>query len=657
MKEVKWMPSHRQLHADATAEERRDHAGNDLADEAAKGAVARHPDTCAKGQAEINYYLKRAKLVARAIAVAMALWPPRKDRLVRKRLERRNDEGNTRAPHEWAYVDGMWRCGACGTWRKEFPGVKAGGGGNCEGWGGKTKVQQAVRLGHKLSRAEGDHGLVFCTRCGAFSTRRARKLLRRCKGATAAGRQALRRIEQGFVPWQSRKSRGYSAVRAKLKCVSTFDEREGRWRYRGGTTKVAKALWSTEQPDEHRDTGTQMTAENSPTQGDVLEAEIADLPMDSGRHDEFEEEMEAARYLGNVDPTPPHDKEAGSGIKRARLSNGGEGGTSKIRADRAKSEGARPQEEKRRLKRKWSAIAKANEEAMKFEAQAISHIGTKLTAVSSMAKQRMEALGQRSRAACTSQEGPAPPSLPSGASRNAKVFRVRVAPSDGHCLYHAMAHGVKGGATWRLWSLTAAKSMRERIAQYMIDHPDVELGGIPIRQWVREEIGKSVRAYATEMKKRGWGGAVEVAVAARVYQRCLEIYQRADNEEIAATSEARLDDGTLLRKLMVVNEGAAGERVALLFEGGTHYNSLIVSGGEMPLASGNPSAGGPRGPTIPVTRGGSRKGMEGGEGKRRKVCRWSRKGQVKCVLARLWWAMGPKKTSAGASEESAKVTK
>ena len=168
MKEVKWMPSHRRLSADATAEERRDHAGNEFADEAAKGAVARHPDSCAEAQAEINYYLKRAKLVARAIAVAMALWPPRQDKLVRKRFERRNDEGNRRAPHEWAFVDGMWRCGVCGTWRKVFPGAKVGGGGNCEGWGGKANVQQAVKLGHKLSRAEGDHGLVFCTRCEPF---------------------------------------------------------------------------------------------------------------------------------------------------------------------------------------------------------------------------------------------------------------------------------------------------------------------------------------------------------------------------------------------------------------------------------------------------------------------------------------------------------
>ena len=591
MREVKWMPSHRQLSADATLEERRDNAGNDLADEAAKAAVARHPDSRVEDQATINHYVKRAKLVARAIAVAMAMWPPRKERLVRKSLERRSEEGSSETPHKWAYVDGMWRCGACGTWRKESPSTKAGGGGQCAGWGGKAKVQQAVRLGHKLSRAEGDHGLVFCTRCGAFSTRRARKLLRRCTGATDAGRQALRRIEQGFVPWQSRKSKGHGGVRAKLKCVSTFDELEGRWRYRGDTKRLAKTPRLAVQPHEELDLSAQMLADNWPSQGDVVEAEIANLPMDLGSCDEFEGEMEAARYLGNVDPISPHDKEEEPVVKRARLSEGGEGGTSSggVGGVDVQPHG----EERGPNKKKWSAVAKAKEEAKKHEEQAISEIGKQLAAVPSLAKQRMEALLQRVRAASASQEGHAPLIPPKGSSGNERSFRVRVAPSDGHCLYHAMAHGVQGGAAWRLWSVASARAMRVRIAQYMLDHPDADLGGASLRQWVREETGKSIRTYATEMKKRGWGGAVEVAVAAHVHQRCFVIFRRADHGEDSAASEARLGDGTRLRRMVAFNEGAAGEEIALVFEGGNHYNSLIASRDETPLASGAAAARSP----------------------------------------------------------------
>ena len=69
---------------------------------------------------------------------------------------------------------------------------------------------------------------------------------------------------------------------------------------------------------------------------------------------------------------------------------------------------------------------------------------------------------------------------------------------------------------------------------------------------------------------------------------------RADDDEAVGTSEARLNDGTPLLKLMAANEGAAGDRIALLFEGGTHYNSLIVSRAEIPLASGTSTAGGPK---------------------------------------------------------------
>ena len=216
MKEVVWMPSHRSLEADATAEQRGDHVGNEMADEAAKGALLRHPECTKEAQAENDYYLKRAKLVAKAIAVAMSLWPARKGRLTRALSDRKNRDMASHSFHEWSFVDGMCRCVSCGSWRRRLPEGKAGGSQICYGWGGRHKVKQATRLGHKLSRAEGDHGLVFCTCCGAFSTRRARKLMRRCTGATTAGRQALRRIERGFVPWQSRRRRqGLLAVRGR----------------------------------------------------------------------------------------------------------------------------------------------------------------------------------------------------------------------------------------------------------------------------------------------------------------------------------------------------------------------------------------------------------------------------------------------------------
>ena len=86
--DAKWMPSHQTLDADANAEQRRDHEGNKCADEGAKAARSRHPRTEDQAGKEIEYYLKRAALVAKAIAVAMARFPPRGERLQRYAVER-----------------------------------------------------------------------------------------------------------------------------------------------------------------------------------------------------------------------------------------------------------------------------------------------------------------------------------------------------------------------------------------------------------------------------------------------------------------------------------------------------------------------------------------------------------------------------------------
>ena len=116
--DAKWMPSHQTLDADANAEQRRDHEGNKCADEGAKAARSRHPRTEGQAGKEIEYYLKRAALVATAIAVAMARFPPRGERLQRYAVEREKEELEARPVHQWHFSDGAWRCHACGSWRQ-----------------------------------------------------------------------------------------------------------------------------------------------------------------------------------------------------------------------------------------------------------------------------------------------------------------------------------------------------------------------------------------------------------------------------------------------------------------------------------------------------------------------------------------------------------
>ena len=68
-------------------------------------------------------------------------------------------------------------------------------------------------------------------------------------------------------------------------------------------------------------------------------------------------------------------------------------------------------------------------------------------------------------------------------------FGESVAPNDGHCLYHAMVRGLRQMAEWRSWHVNAALAMREQVAQFVLDHPEIVFGGFSIRQWIRAETG------------------------------------------------------------------------------------------------------------------------------------------------------------------------
>ena len=142
--------------------------------------------------------------MAKAIAVAMARFPPRGERLQRQEVERRNEEPEVRPGHQWVFADGAWRCHTCGSWRQGGEAGVRSQGGSCSGWLSTGRIQRVAALGHRIHRAEGDVGIIFCSRCGASATRRPRKLNRPCVSPTVAGKQALKRIERGFMPWQLR---------------------------------------------------------------------------------------------------------------------------------------------------------------------------------------------------------------------------------------------------------------------------------------------------------------------------------------------------------------------------------------------------------------------------------------------------------------------
>lgn len=140
--------------------------------------------------------------------------------------------------------------------------------------------------------------------------------------------------------------------------------------------------------------------------------------------------------------------------------------------------------------------------------------------------------------------------------RSAKVVSQ---PGDGSCLFHSLAYGLRGA--------TNATKLRAEIADYIAAHPDVEVAGNPIRDWVLWDSGMDAEAYARSMRSGArWGGAVEIAVCAQVRGVNVDIYERGARGGFVRISSF---EGP-------ASEGRAAASVSLLYGGRVHYDALRV---------------------------------------------------------------------------------
>ena len=83
-------------------------------------------------------------------------------------------------------------------------------------------------------------------------------------------------------------------------------------------------------------------------------------------------------------------------------------------------------------------------------------------------------------------------------------------PGDNSCLFHAMAHGLGGSATY--------DSLRKGVVAFIKSNPGHELNGSPLSDWIKWDKAMTVPAYCDHMlKPDSWGGAIEEAVIAHLY--------------------------------------------------------------------------------------------------------------------------------------------
>jgi len=132
--------------------------------------------------------------------------------------------------------------------------------------------------------------------------------------------------------------------------------------------------------------------------------------------------------------------------------------------------------------------------------------------------------------------------------RSAKVVKQ---PGDGSCLFHSLAYGLRAGDASRL---------RAEIADFIAANPEVEVADNPIKDWVLWDSGLDPVSYAKSMRAGSrWGGAVELAVCAKLRHVCVDVYEQGRGGFVRISS---------------FGESQGKPAINLLYGGRVHYDAL-----------------------------------------------------------------------------------
>ncbi len=207
---VRKVKAHRDPATLTDREERRDAVDNGVADEAARDALALHPQPSPAQVADLEAMLKRSRLIVRTIAKVTQVFPPMPaERMKRPPRAREGAAVRIGDAHDWIFSGGLWRCRVCMRITikpKLTPSVATQ---RCEGPRSALAAQAIVDKGHVLAKTCGTPSVLFCIQCGAFSARRAYGLGNKCPMVPKpSGLQALARIRKGAQPWETRTANG-----------------------------------------------------------------------------------------------------------------------------------------------------------------------------------------------------------------------------------------------------------------------------------------------------------------------------------------------------------------------------------------------------------------------------------------------------------------
>lgn len=136
--------------------------------------------------------------------------------------------------------------------------------------------------------------------------------------------------------------------------------------------------------------------------------------------------------------------------------------------------------------------------------------------------------------------------------RNARVVPQ---PGDGSCLFHSLSHSLRA---------TSASKLRAEIADYIAANPNATVGDNPIKDWVLWDTGMDTSSYSRAMRSGSrWGGAVELAVCAKVKRMHVHVYEKS-RAGFVRISSFEGDRGP--------NAGV----INVLYGGRVHYDALEI---------------------------------------------------------------------------------
>ncbi len=239
--EARWVKAHRTATGEEDPQTAADIQGNAAADAAAREAVDLHPAVPVDAQAEIDYFVKRAPHVARAVSTALALFPRAATGMGRAPRPSTESEARGSQRHYWQHSAGAWRCSVCNDYstRKVLPPYRIYQ--RCSGKGFDHSAADFARLGHAVVKIDSDMPVLCCTRCGAWGNRRTRNLGRPCTAPTRAGTQALKRIIKGFHPLRRLGTGSAASTSPSVTITAAYDPARNTWLPIDGSNGIASA--------------------------------------------------------------------------------------------------------------------------------------------------------------------------------------------------------------------------------------------------------------------------------------------------------------------------------------------------------------------------------------------------------------------------------